>query len=91
MPFIPHGPANILSCSFSPCGMKLVTSEDDFVKVWDVRKKDLLVKVAVQFDHVYDCVFSSCDIYIIGRVRFLSGILEHWKSKIMAIFLLTLA
>ena len=80
VPFIPHGPANILSCSFSPCGMKLVTSEDDFVKVWDVRKKDLLVKVAVQFDHVYDCVFSSCDIYIIGRVRFRYPHLPKWPN-----------
>jgi hypothetical protein len=70
VPFISHGPANILSCSFSSCGMKLVTSDDDFVKVWGVRKKDLLVKVEVQFYNVYDCVFSSCNAYIVERVRY---------------------
>jgi uncharacterized protein with WD repeat len=42
VPFIPHGPESIRSCSFSSCGTRLVTLEQDFIKVWDVRKKVLL-------------------------------------------------
>ena len=48
--FIAHGPENIYSCSFSSCGMKLVTSEKGFIKVWDVKKKCLLVEIESDVD-----------------------------------------
>ena len=42
IPFIPHGPAKIVSSSFSSCGTKLVSAEKQWIKVWDVIKKELL-------------------------------------------------
>ena len=39
VPFIPYGPNDIDCCSFSSCGMKLVTFEKNFVKVWDLKRK----------------------------------------------------
>ena len=65
VPFIPHGPENIFSCSFSSCGKKLVTLEKNFVKLWDVRKKDLLAEIQIHFNYKYDCLFSLCNQYIL--------------------------
>ena len=56
--FIPHGPDEFRSCSFSSCGTKLVTSHE-FIEVWDVQKKDLLVRVQDTPEHGC-CFFSSC-------------------------------
>jgi WD40 repeat protein len=66
VPFIPHGPENIFSCSFSSCGKRLVTSEENFIKLWDVRKKDLLAEIQTQFKYKYYCLFSLCSRYIIA-------------------------
>ena len=80
--FIPHGPANIEFCSFSSCGLKLVTLEkflgiiySYIVKVWDVKKKDVLVQVepTASVDVNY-CWFSSCNVYIFG--------FERWRKKL---------
>ena len=61
--FIPHGPDQFRSCSFSSCGTKLVTSHK-FIEVWDVKKKDLLVRV--QDTPEYGCCFfSSCNTSIL--------------------------
>ena len=57
--FIPHGPDEFRSCSFSSCGTKLVTSHE-FIEVWDVQKKDLLVRVQDTPEHGC-CFFSSCN------------------------------
>ena len=58
VPFIPHGPESIDSCSFSSCGTKLVTLEPDLgsssdcsirsIKVWDVGKKDILAEFTIR-------------------------------------------
>ena len=62
--FIPGGPEDIKYCSFSSCGKKLVTAEENFLKVWDVEKKELLVQVEKRYD--YDrYYFSSCNKYIL--------------------------
>ncbi|CAB4014427.1 E3 ubiquitin- ligase DZIP3, partial [Paramuricea clavata] len=76
--FIPHGPANIESCSFSSCGLKLITVEkslggvyNSIVKVWDVKKKDVLVQVEMTSPvAVSYCCFSSCNAYIFGIRRY---------------------
>ena len=62
--FIPQGPEMIDSCSFSSCGMKLVTTEYNFFKVWDVKERKLLAQVET-FSSVKRCVFSSCSKYIL--------------------------
>ena len=49
IPFIPHGPAKILSCSFSSCGTKLATLEKESIKVWNVREKELLAESQHKF------------------------------------------
>jgi hypothetical protein len=64
VPFIPHGPADIDYCSFSSCGMRLVTLEKDFIKLWDVRTKVLLVEVKNVIKAKY-CYFSKCNSYIL--------------------------
>ena len=56
--FIPHGPDEFRSCSFSSCGTKLVTSQE-FIEVWDVKKKDILVRVQ-DTPEPGCCYFSSC-------------------------------
>ena len=62
--FIPGGPEDIKHCSFSSCGKKLGTTEEDFLKVWDVEKRELLVQVENRcgFNFGY---FSSCNKYIL--------------------------
>ncbi|CAB4027526.1 E3 ubiquitin- ligase DZIP3, partial [Paramuricea clavata] len=66
VPFIPHGPEDVDCCSFSSCGMKFVTSEKNLIKVWDVKKKNILVQVRTEVDIEY-CMFSNCNSYILAR------------------------
>ena len=63
--FIPHGPAEILSSSFSSGGTKLVSAEKQSIKVWDVIKKELLTESRHDFD-LFEPItcFSSCESYI---------------------------
>ena len=63
--FIPGGPEDIKHCSFSSCGKKLVTAEENFLKVWDVEKRELLVQV--EEPSYFGCCyyFSSCNNYIL--------------------------
>ena len=65
LPFFPQGPGEIFWCSFFSCGTKLVTVEREFIKVWDVRKKEVLVENMLwecsQNDY---CFLSSCNSYI---------------------------
>ena len=65
IPFIPHGPAVILSSSFSSRGTKLVSVEKQSIKVWDVIKKELLTESWREFDP-YDLTtcFSACMSFI---------------------------
>ena len=62
--FIPGGPEHIIQCSFSSCGNKLVTAEENFLKVWDVEKRELLVQVK-KFYYYNLYYFSSCNKYIL--------------------------
>ena len=66
VPFIPHGPAKILSSSFSSCGTKLVSAEKQSIKVWDViTKLELLAKSWRDFKLCYPITsFSGCMSYI---------------------------
>ena len=65
LPFIPHGPGEILWCSFFSCGTKLVTAERESIKVWDVRKKEVLAENEFweRWGNEY-FYFSSCNSYI---------------------------
>ena len=63
--FIPGGPEYIKHCSFSSCGKKLVTAEENFLKVWDVEKRELLVQVEKHSDFWTRYYFSSCNKYIL--------------------------
>ena len=63
--FIPGGPEDIKHCSFSSCGKKLVTAEENFLKVWDVEKRELLVQVEKCYDRLDRYYFSSCNNYIL--------------------------
>ena len=66
VPFILNGPAEICCCSFSSCGTKIVSFEDESIKLWDVRRKVLLAS------KYYGCsisireivFFSNCNSYI---------------------------
>ena len=62
--FIPQGPKEIYSCSFSSCGMKLVTRDREFLKVWDVKERELLAQVIFKTS-VECCISSSCSRYIL--------------------------
>ena len=65
VPFIPHGPAEILSSSFSSCGTKLVSAEKQSIKLWDVIKKELLTESWRDFDLFKPVTsFSGCTSYI---------------------------
>ena len=66
LPFIPHGPNDIDCCSFSSCGMKLVTFEKNLVKVWDLKRKNILVKAEIEVN-VEHCLWSECNSYILAR------------------------
>ena len=65
VPFIPHGPTEILCSSFSSCGTKLFSAEEQSIKLWDVIKKELLTEICRDFDleEPITC-FSSCNSYI---------------------------
>ncbi|XP_028403362.1 uncharacterized protein LOC114526063 [Dendronephthya gigantea] len=81
VPFITHGPDDISRCSFSSCGMKLVTLEKTSIKVWDVKSKNILVEVEnVYGEHSY-CLFSNCNSYILlwpmGEERSGSPVLHY--------------
>ena len=84
VPFIPHGPEEITLCSFSSCGTKLVTLEPNSgsgshwdirsIKVWDVRKKDILAEISIcvprdrfddYFHQTHSCFFSNCNSYLV--------------------------
>ncbi len=64
VPFIPHGPENVDCCSFSSCGMKLLSCEKNLLQVWDVKKKSLLVQLEIEVGVKY-CLFSNCSSYIV--------------------------
>ena len=68
VPFIPHGPNDIDCLSFSSCGMKLVSFEKNLVRVWDLKKKNILVqaKTELNVDH---CLWSDCNSYILARPK----------------------
>ena len=66
VPLIPHGPESVDCCSFSSCGMKLVSCEKNLLKVWDVKTKSLLVQVKTKVEVEY-CLFSSCNSFILAR------------------------
>ena len=63
VPFIPLGPESVDCVSFSSCGMKLVTSEAQGIKVWDLKKRKILAEIKADF-HVEYCFFSNCKAYI---------------------------
>ncbi|XP_028412103.1 uncharacterized protein LOC114534831 [Dendronephthya gigantea] len=65
VPFITHGPDDISYCSFSSCGMKLVTLEETSIKVWDVKSKNILVEVQNVYGWSSYCLFSNCNSYIL--------------------------
>ena len=65
MAFIPGGPEDIKQCSFSSCGKKLVTAEENFLKVWNVEKRELLVQTEKRSDHLDRYHFSCCNKYIL--------------------------
>ena len=67
VPFIPHGPDDIDCCSFSSCGMKLVTAEKNLVKVWDVKDKSVLVQAEIEVSYIERCFYSDCNSYILAR------------------------
>ena len=69
VPFIPHGPAPILCCSFSSCGTKLVTVERGSIKVWNVREKVILVESGHNCNSLVLVCFSTCDSYIFVYFR----------------------
>ena len=68
VPFIPHGPDGIGCCSFSSCGMKLVTAEKNLVKVWDVKDKSILVQAKIEVSYIERCFYSDCNSYILARL-----------------------
>ena len=65
MAFIPGGPEDIEHCSFSSCGKKLVTAEENFLKVWNVEKKELLVQAEKRYNFFHRYHFSCCNKYIL--------------------------
>ena len=66
VPFIPHGPNDIDCCSFSSCGKKMVSFEKNLVKMWDLRKKTVLVQAEIESEvNVELCLWSDCNSYIL--------------------------
>ena len=66
VPLIPYGPNDIDCCSFSSCRMKLVSFEKNLVKVWDLKKKNILVQAEIEVN-VEVCLWSDCNLYILAR------------------------
>ena len=79
VPLIPHGPESVDCCSFSSCGMKLVSAEKNLLQVWDVKKKSLLVKIEIEVVVEY-CLLSNCSSYIV-LIRFNSDDIVVLESK----------
>ena len=79
VPLIPHGPESVNCCSFSSCGMKLVSTLGTLLQVWDVKKKRLVVQVEIGFSVTY-CFLSSCSSYIVLTTIVLDDIVVL-KSK----------
>ena len=72
-------------CSFSSCGKKLVTQGENFLKLWDVERKELLVQVELD-SYIY--YFSSCSKYIVGCQSHRDGLVVRDSTtlkKILAI------
>ena len=83
--FIRDGAECFRHCSFSSCGKKLVTQEENFLKLWDVEKKELLVQVE---SDCYVYYFSSCSKYIVGCLQYADGLVVRDSTtlkKILAI------
>ena len=83
--FIRDGAEHFGHCSFSSCGKKLVTQEENFLKLWDVEKKELLVQVESDGCVYY---FSSCSKYIVGCLEYTDGLVVRDSTtlkKILAI------
>jgi hypothetical protein len=82
--FIPQGPKDIDCCSFTSCGMRLVTMELNFIKVWDVRSKVLLVEVRNLTKAKYCCLVNVTHTFLLliwGNfipISLLYFILERW-------------
>ena len=84
--FIPGGAEDIIQCSFSSCGKKLVTAEENFLKVWNVEKKELLVQTEKHSGSFHCCYhFSCCNKYILESSR--SGRLVVRDSTTLEVFL----
>ena len=66
VPFIPLGPDVIDCCTFSSCGMKLVTFEKNLIKEWDLKQKNILVQVETEMN-VEHCLYTDCNLYILAR------------------------
>ena len=67
--FIPGGTEDIKQCSFSSCGKKLVTAEENFLKVWNVEKRELLVQAEKRYNSSHRYHFSCCNKYILEFIR----------------------
>ena len=67
VPLIPHGPENVECVSISPCGMRLVTCEKNYIKLWNVKSKDQLVKIKTDLEIKYS-IFSDCNSYIFATI-----------------------
>ena len=65
VPFIPHGPNVVECCSFSSCGMKLVTVEKNLVKVWDLKRKNILVQAETEVN-IKHCLWSDSNLYVLA-------------------------
>ena len=69
--FIPGGAEDITQCSFSSCGKKkLVTAEENFLKVWNVEKRELVVQVEKRYDPFDHYYFSICNKYILESSKY---------------------
>ena len=82
VPFIPHGPTYIRSCSCSSCGTILVTAEKKLFKQWDVRKKELLVVKKSVLASSCEVFFSCYDSYIVAFNSNVS-VLESTSLKLL--------
>ena len=70
VPFISHDSPSFQSCSFSSCGLKLITLEQNVLRLWDVREKCLLAQTLGQ--NVDKCVFSSCNNFVYGFHKYVA-------------------
>ena len=65
VPLIPDGPESVSCCSLSSCGTKLVSSEKNLIKVWDLVSKRVKLQVKAKLCVQY-CIFSDCESYILA-------------------------